>query len=205
MKTTVQEERVALSYQNINELVGLQTNQSSQRLNQIDRVRARGVSNHISLPQLIICGDQSVGKSSVLKKITNISFSRQESVCTRFATEIILQHQPDAGQITAKIFPSAYRSEDNQLRMASFKQRLIGFDDLPQVIKKASALMRIRESTDIDSNSLTFAADVLCLKVVKDIDLHLTMINLSRLIFIFENPGDMQIVENLVNSYLESS
>jgi GTPase SAR1 family protein len=205
MKTTVQEERVALSYQNIDGLVGLQTNQSSRRLNQIDRVRARGVGDHISLPQLVVCGDQSAGKSSVLEGITGIPFPRQEGVCTRFATEIILQHQPDAGQITAKIFPSAYRSEDDRLRMASFERRLMGFDDLPQVIKEASALMGIRESTDADPNSLAFAADVLCLEVVGDTGLHLTVVDLPGLISVSENPGDMQIVENLVDGYLESS
>jgi hypothetical protein len=84
------EEWVTLGNQNVDGLAGLQTDQSSRRLNQIDRIRARGVGDHISLPQLVVCGDHSAGKSSVLEGSTGILFPRQEGVCTRFATEIIL-------------------------------------------------------------------------------------------------------------------
>jgi len=73
-------------------LGALRSAKSTQRLNQIAHVRAKGVGEHISLPQIAICGDQSAGKSSVLKGITGIPFPRKESVCTKFATEIILYH-----------------------------------------------------------------------------------------------------------------
>lgn len=53
---------------------GLQTSRTSERLNQIDQVRANGVGDHIALPQLVVCGDQSAGKSSVLERITGIPF-----------------------------------------------------------------------------------------------------------------------------------
>lgn len=38
-------------------------------LNVIDNLRLQGISNYVSLPQIIVCGDQSSGKSSVLEAI----------------------------------------------------------------------------------------------------------------------------------------
>ena len=104
---SLKEDWVALGDQGVRGLLSLQTEKSSGRLNQIDRVRAKGVGDRISLPQLVVCGDQSSGKSSVLEGITNIPFPRAEGTCTRFATEIILRHQPSENRITAKLLPSA--------------------------------------------------------------------------------------------------
>jgi hypothetical protein len=70
----------------------LQSSRKSERLNQIDRVRANGIGDHIALPQLVVCGDQSVGKSWVLEGISGIPFPRQDGLCTRFATQIVLRH-----------------------------------------------------------------------------------------------------------------
>ncbi|KAL4907042.1 P-loop containing nucleoside triphosphate hydrolase protein [Aspergillus multicolor] len=48
----------------------------------------------------VVCGDQSAGKSSVLEGISGIPFPRQDGLCTRFATEIVLRHNPHANCLT---------------------------------------------------------------------------------------------------------
>jgi GTP-binding protein EngB required for normal cell division len=203
---STKEEWVALDGHFSSGLVGLQTDQSSKRLNQIDRVRAKGVGDHIPLPQLVVCGDQSAGKSSVLEGITNIPFPRQEGLCTRFATEIILRHQPGYSRITATILPSASRAEEERLNLTSFERQLMSFDDLPRVIQEASALMGLVGVSGTTGHDLpTFAADVLRLEVVGDTKLHLTVVDLPGLISVSENAADVQIVSDLVDKYLESS
>ncbi|KAF2844124.1 Dynamin family protein [Plenodomus tracheiphilus IPT5] len=196
---------MALSPKNASGLIRLQVSGSSKRLNQIDRIRARGVGDHISLPQLVVCGDQSAGKSSVLEGITGVPFPRQDGVCTRFATEIVLRHCPGQNEIIAKILPSASRTEEQRLQMTSFERKLSGFDDLPRVIQEVSVLMGIKGSADTDVESTTFAADVLRLEVIGDTGLHLTVVDLPGLISVSENVEDMHTVERLVDSYLEST
>ncbi|KAJ4365360.1 hypothetical protein N0V95_000507 [Ascochyta clinopodiicola] len=200
-----QEEWVTLAQRGATGLIRLQMNGSSKRLNQIDQIRAKGVGDHVSLPQLVVCGDQSAGKSSVLEGITGVPFPRQDGVCTRFATEIILRHCPSRNEIVAKILPAASRSEEERLRMTSFERQLTGFDDLPRVIKEASALMGIGDYTDPKLGSPAFTADVLRLEVIGNTGLHLTVVDLPGLISVSENVEDMRTVECLVDGYLESS
>jgi hypothetical protein len=38
-------------------------------LDSVDRLRSQGIDHYVSLPQIIVCGDQSSGKSSVLPPI----------------------------------------------------------------------------------------------------------------------------------------
>ncbi|KAH9866334.1 hypothetical protein J1614_008901 [Plenodomus biglobosus] len=199
------EEWVTLSQKNGDGLIRLQMNGSSKRLNQIDQIRAKGVGDHISLPQLVVCGDQSAGKSSVLEGITGVPFPRQDGACTRFATEIILRHCPNKNEIVAKILPSASRSEEERHRMVSFERQLTGFHDLPRVIEEASMLMGIRDCANPNLDSPAFTADVLRLEVIGNTGLHLTVVDLPGLISVSENVEDMHTVECLVDGYLESS
>jgi hypothetical protein len=82
--------------------------------------------------------------------------------------------------------------------MDSFERHLVGFEDLPYIIKEASALMMIRESTDADPEFLAFAADVFCLEAVGDTGLHLTVVDLPGLISLSENPDDMHIADAML-------
>jgi hypothetical protein len=62
----------------------LQTKEQADLLNTVDSLRSCGLDNVLSLPQLVVCGDQSSGKSSVLEAIAEIPFPRKENLCTRY-------------------------------------------------------------------------------------------------------------------------
>jgi len=53
----------------------------------IDKLRELDVNRELDLPQLVVCGIQSSGKSSVLEAITRIAFPRNKELCTKFVTE----------------------------------------------------------------------------------------------------------------------
>jgi len=89
-------------------LDALQSDEQRQVLNIIDSLRQCGLEGIVSLPQLVVCGDQSSRKSSVLKAITEILFPRKENLCTRFATEIVLRRAP-IPSIKTRIIPEKTR------------------------------------------------------------------------------------------------
>ena len=71
-------------------LIRLHSKDHEEILNVIDQLRSEGISRYIGLPQLIVCGDQFSGKSSVLEAIAGLDWPRKDNLCTRFATELIL-------------------------------------------------------------------------------------------------------------------
>src|SRR5215471_9812046 len=80
------------SYTATLEAVPLGTDEDfKQLLNQIDQLRECRVDEYIDLPQIVVVGDQSTGKSSVLDALTAIPFPRDSVKCTRFATQIRLR------------------------------------------------------------------------------------------------------------------
>src|ERR1700712_3009909 len=57
-------------------------------LDELDKLREHGVDKYVELPQIVVVGDQSSGKSSVLEAISELPFPRSSIRCTRFATQI---------------------------------------------------------------------------------------------------------------------
>jgi polynucleotide 5'-kinase involved in rRNA processing len=57
-------------------LEDLQTDEQRRVLDTVSKVRKCGLQSVLSLPQIVVCGDQSSGKSSVLEALTEIPFPR---------------------------------------------------------------------------------------------------------------------------------
>jgi hypothetical protein len=191
----------------VDALDSLRSPTSVQRLNQIDRLRANGISENIPLPQLVVCGDQSAGKSSVLEAITGVPFPRRDGVCTKFATEIILRHSPVPYQITATLIPHISRNGKSKKRFQQYKKQLDSFEQLPGVIAEVGEMMEIRGAGQT-VRGRAFAADVLRLEVVGQTGLHLTVVDLPGLIAVAneeQTEDDIALVSGLVDMYLNQS
>ena len=183
---------------------GLHSASSLQRLEQIARLRARGIGNHIALPQLVVCGDQSAGKSSVLEGLTGIPFPRQDGLCTTFATEIILQHHPGDTTVKASVMASPSRVPEEKAKLERYHEQLPGFDDLPRVIREAGELMGIRPSGS-KTGGVSFVEDVLRVEVQGPLGLHLSVVDLPGLIAVPNEEQcelDVQTVHRLVDNYV---
>jgi GTPase SAR1 family protein len=63
---------------------------------------------------MVVVGDQSVGKSSVLESITGFHFPRSVEICTRYATEIICRRK-QTESVTISIVAQDADQENEQL------------------------------------------------------------------------------------------
>jgi hypothetical protein len=78
---------IAFDFGQVGDVLGVRSSRMSKRFNQINCVRANGIGDHIALPQLVLCSNQST-KKIVLERVTGICFfPRQDNFCTRFATK----------------------------------------------------------------------------------------------------------------------
>ena len=187
-------------------VTGLQSAKSTIRLEQIAALRARGVGDHVDLPQLVVCGDQSAGKSSVLEGLTGLPFPRQDGVCTKFPTEIILQHTTGEHDIHAAILPSSTSTDNCRDALQNYKRRLADFTALPQVISEVGSLMGVRGFGDIIDGP-AFSESVLRIEVSGPVGLHLTVVDLPGLISVpneEQTDEDVKTVHRLVENYISN-
>ena len=94
---------------------------SSSLLDKIDRLFACKVGEHVDLPQLVVVGDQSSGKSSILEALTGMPFPRDSQLCTRFATQIAFRRSNESS-INAFIIPSKNSSPEHTEKLKSWKK-----------------------------------------------------------------------------------
>ncbi|CAK47954.1 hypothetical protein M747DRAFT_264994 [Aspergillus niger ATCC 13496] len=90
----------------------------SSLLDKIDKLFACNVGEYIDLPQLVVIGDQSSGKSSVLEGLTLFTFPRDSGLCTRHATQIIFRRTNDGERrITASIILGLNEPEERAAQL----------------------------------------------------------------------------------------
>lgn len=183
--------------------VQLQSKEHRDLLDIIDKLRSQGISQYVDLPQIIVCGDQSAGKSSVLEAISGLSFPTKDNLCTRFATELILRRNP-VSAINIRIVPGADRTELEKEALCGFASS-ISTDNpsLDQVVEKAKEAMGLSSP----GSGRVFSTDVLRVELSGPKQPHLTMVDLPGL---FEagnraqSDDDAKIVKSLVLSYIQS-
>ncbi|KAL1647114.1 hypothetical protein SLS58_002885 [Diplodia intermedia] len=111
------------------------------------------------------------------------------------------------GIICATVLPHTSRSETDQQEICRYHKELEGFAELPTVIEEAIKLMRLRGAAGV-SEGPSFSGDTLRIEVVGNTGLHLTVVDLPGLISVSndeQTDEDVEIVSELVDTYLESS
>lgn len=166
-------------------------------LDAVDRLRSHGISNYVSLPQIIVCGDQSSGKSSVLEAISHVSFPVKSNVCTRFPTELVLRRAPNTSS-SVSIVPHASRSEEESKALEGFHQELEGFDRLANVVEAAKIAMGIH------AHGKAFSKDLLKIEITGPDRPHLTIVDLPGLIHSetkHQTTADVELIQDVVKEY----
>ncbi|KAF2266073.1 hypothetical protein CC78DRAFT_460110 [Lojkania enalia] len=179
----------------------LQSAEQVQLLDAIDDLRSQGVGSYdISLPQLIVCGDQSSGKSSVLEGLTRQPFPINDGRCTTFATELILRKGSNVSIICSIIPRKQGRSDLEKRELSKFNRAFNSRDafDLESIIKEAKEIMgKVSKST--------FHEDVLQIKWTGPDLPSLSIVDLPGLFVtpIEGEPDSPEMVRRLAKQYIE--
>lgn len=176
----------------------LQSRDHGELLNVIDLLRSQGINRYVQLPQLIVCGDQSSGKSSVLEAVSGIRFPTKENLCTRFATELILRRSPEEKTIV-EIIPGGKRSEEERKKLAAFKSDIKDVADIPMIIEVAKKIMGL----DMDGKSIS--DDILRIELSGPHQSHLTLVDLPGVVHSEtrqHSTSDVAMISSLVKSYM---
>lgn len=165
----------------------------------IDSLRSQGVSYYVDLPEIIVCGDQSAGKSSVLEAISCMPFPAKDGLCTRFATELILRRGREVNT-RVSITPGESRFGEDKVRLESWEpEASIERDGLGTVTNEAKRAMADRAGV------CEFYEDILRIELTGPEQPHLTMVDLPGLFRRGnkeQSDADVGIVRSMVERYM---
>lgn len=142
--------------------------------------------------------------SSVLEALTEIPFPRNDNLCTRFATEIILR-RGNKNSLTIKVIPDPSRPAPVLDSIRRFKESITDFEELPSLMNKAMEIMGIDSDLASNPNSRAFAKDVLSIEIEGPARPQLTLVDLPGLIQT-ETKGvtkaDVSLVAEITDHYI---
>ncbi|KAK4152385.1 P-loop containing nucleoside triphosphate hydrolase protein [Chaetomidium leptoderma] len=179
----------------------LNTSDARSLLDTIDSLRELGVGDFVNLPQIIVVGDQSSGKSSVLEAISRVRFPVDGDLCTRFATELVLRRANEtAVNVNIQFADDAPSTGQGDALRQPFQRSTFDKDALPDIIKEAKELMSIRKG-----GAKKFSKDILRVEVAGP-DIHpLTLVDLPGIFHSAtadQDLEDKEIVDHLIESYM---
>ncbi|UPK93747.1 hypothetical protein LCI18_004682 [Fusarium solani-melongenae] len=175
-------------------------------LDKMDKLRELGISDIVPLPQMVVVGDQSAGKSSVLESLTGFHFPRSVTLCTRHATEIICRREE-----TENIVVSIHAVDADKKEAQDFRRETKDLDakEFARIFEDAAKVMGVRPGSDGDVAGSAFSRDVLRVEISGPNEDHLTVIDVPGM-FENETPGvttkeDIDLVKNMVRKYINES
>ncbi|KAI8961628.1 P-loop containing nucleoside triphosphate hydrolase protein [Daldinia sp. FL1419] len=180
-------------------------------LTKVDKLREL-IGTKVALPQLVVVGDQSSGKSSVLESLTGFGFPRDAELCTRYATQITCRRE-DSESIDVSIIPHADAPPYEQERVRKFHRTLTQMtpESLARLFKEANEVIGIRSSVKPslpDGRVLpAFSEHILKIEKLGPLEEHFTVIDVPG-IFRKETEGvttedDILLVMNMVKNYMK--
>ncbi|ROW00092.1 hypothetical protein VSDG_03570 [Cytospora chrysosperma] len=175
-------------------------------LDTVDDLRSMGVGRIVDLPEIIVVGDQSSGKSSVLGAISSVRFPVKGGVCTRFATELVLRKAQVtkfkvrivAGDTSDKFSTCFIESHHDSVKR--FNETSWDNDDLSNVIEEAKKAM------GIGNNNHDYSGYILRIEISNPEVPSLTLIDLPGFYHgatSEQSANGQKMVDKLANRYME--
>lgn len=166
------------------------TDDSRGLLSAVDKMRELLHGEKVTLPEIVVVGDQSVGKSSVLEAISGIQLPRAQNICTRCPLELRMKTAQDKEYAT--------------IRSSKGPAKEKNIEDFTKIAEEVTRL-----TSEIAGSGINVSSDPIYLTVYKkDILYDLTLIDLPG---ITRNalPGQAENIHqqilDLINKYIKPS
>ncbi|KIV99533.1 uncharacterized protein PV09_08835 [Verruconis gallopava] len=178
-------------------LLGADTN---ELLNLVDQLRRKGIHEEVPLPQIIVVGDQSSGKSSVLEALSHLQFPRGATLCTTFATKLALRKKQTTS-VHVHIVPDKFRPEAERQQLKSWEPDSTELSEFQSIVTSAGKHIRNFGHAQKDS----YSNDVLHIEVSGPRYPQLTLVDLpglTRRPNENQSPDDPGKCREIVESYI---
>ncbi|KAL5091678.1 hypothetical protein Trisim1_002893 [Trichoderma cf. simile WF8] len=180
-----------------NQIRGLGHDQQ-RMLNVIDNLRSARVED-IKLPQIVVVGDQSAGKSSVLEAISGIPIPKDPQGCTRLAMEFRLRR--GRNNISISIIPSEDRDTEDRTRLSHIRYSVQDTTQLGEFIRQCEHVI-----CDGMARLQKFASrDIIAIEISGPTMPLLTLVDLPGFIRIPNNKQtrwDIEAIEDIAIDYM---
>ncbi|KAI0650981.1 P-loop containing nucleoside triphosphate hydrolase protein [Trametes meyenii] len=191
---------------------------SKELIEFVGQLRALGAHIDLELPRIVVIGNQSAGKSSLVEAISGISVPRDAGTCTRCPMECRLSHSPSNWSCQIKI---RYEYDQDGKPLADVEERDFGtrITDKSRVegmLRRAQAAVlrpdidpsefvhRDRPEGIKGKKPLRFSKNVVCVELTGPDLADLSFVDLPGIVQNAE-PEVVQLVEDMVNHHIKGT
>ena len=172
-------------------------------LDAVDKLRRAEIPGRdFSIPQVIVCGDQSTGKSSVLEAISQLRFPVGAQFTTKLPTEVELRNDSSSSiaPVTLTIIADKSRTPEQKAHLENFAFQ-VNVDDPNAFTNAVNAAFQYLTLYEPHAR---LWYDRLHVEISGPTQPNLTLVDLPGLIQneAQVNPGDMKRIRNLVKRYI---
>ncbi|KAI0363541.1 hypothetical protein BV20DRAFT_958073 [Pilatotrama ljubarskyi] len=202
---------------------------TSQELIQfVTTLRGLGAQVYLDLPRIIVIGNQSAGKSSLVEAISGISVPRDAGTCTRCPMECRLAHSADEWSCQISIrweFDSAGKPLEDGVQEVPFGPRITDKDEVEPLLRRAQAAIlstapggSVAHFVDMDLDTvrnlmnpksgkqpLAFSRNTICVDLTGPDLADLSFVDLPAGIVQNAEAEIVTLVEDLVTSYADGN
>ncbi|KAI0066060.1 P-loop containing nucleoside triphosphate hydrolase protein [Artomyces pyxidatus] len=185
----------------------------------VQNLRANGAQAVVDVPRVVVIGNQSAGKSSVVEAMSGINVPRDAGTCTRCPMELRMTSStgPWSCQISIRW---EYDEDNNKMKVKEdrFGDQITDKVDVELALRRAQFLVLNRDidpqtvlGMSVDSlkagvgNSLAFSRNIVCVDLEGPDLTDLSFIDLPGLIQVAEEPHLVKLVEDLVVDHIQGN
>ncbi|KAJ7431615.1 P-loop containing nucleoside triphosphate hydrolase protein, partial [Mycena galericulata] len=191
-----------------------------QLLDLINRLHNTGVQADIDMPQIVVIGSQSAGKSTLIESIAGITLPRAAGTCTRFATdtcptECRLRYSDGPWEciVQLRFITDKAGQPLGPPRTETFGDPIVIKSQVEDRIRRAQQAIlhpskpsrNFLNDNEDDSPELSFSTNYISLEISGPELADLSFVDLPGLIASVSRGGndrDIEMVENLIAAYI---